>query len=274
MVIGITGGTGFIGQALTERLASLQFTYKIFDSDLDDFDAVLKFVSGCDQVIHLAGVFSNDFDVLMTVNVRGTRNVVDASKMAGVERIIFSSTGAVYGEPLNDNMSVEEDPLFPNTLYGLSKQYAEEYLSFSQMKFLALRFPNVYGIGNKKGVIYNFIHDIQERGEVTIFGDGKQQRNFLYVEDAVDAILLAIEHTEIVGVMNIADRNLYSLNDVLDILKTRCRLHFQVKYMPAEVSNQLRVLSLSINSAEQVIGWKPKMSLADGLKKTLVGYEY
>lgn len=265
MLVGVTGADGFIGSYLVKQLKEKGHKTRSFQDDLSDRGALDKFTDGCDQVIHLAGVFSNDFDCLINVNVSGTRNVVDACKKNSVQRIIFSSTGAVYGEPLHNGISLEDDVLSPNTLYGLSKLYAEEYLRFSGVNFVVFRFPNVYGVGNEKGVIYHFLQSIDKSKKVTIFGSGEQKRNFLFVTDAVSAIIRALEYSGNAEVFNISDRLTYSLNDIVSILKEK-NLSFEVEYQSADESNTLQNLSEDISKAKRMLAWEPMVGLKDGLE--------
>ncbi len=272
MLVGITGGSGFIGQALGNRLKELDVAYKYFEGDILDMDMLATFVSDCDQVVHLAGIFSDDFKKLVEVNMYGTRNVVDACVSSlNVKKIIFSSTGGVYGEPQNGGISLETDEPFPNTLYGLSKWYAEEYLRFSGVPSVVLRFSNVYGPGNRKGVIYNFIRDIREKGTVSVFGTGEQKRNFLFIDDAVEAIVSAIRYPGC-AVINVADSEVYSLKDIMRFLKKDCHLEFQEEYHSADVSNKLQVLSEDTGKARELLGWSPKTDIVTGLKKVINEY--
>lgn len=273
MLTGVTGANGFIGSHLIEQLEKSGHKYRSFHGDLLDMGTLETFMQGCSQVIHLAGVFSNDFDQLMNVNVKGTRNVVEACKKHGVKRVIFSSTGAVYGEPLKEGISHEEDSLLPNTLYGLSKAYAEEYIRFSSLPFVILRFPNVYGPNNQKGVIYHFIDSIKKQKKVTIFGTGEQRRNFLFVEDAVTAILKALELSKNNEIFNIADKDAYSLNNLVLVLKETLSLKFEVDFRPADKSNQLQVLSESIEKARALLEWRPMVSISEGISKVIKSYE-
>lgn len=264
MLLGVTGADGFIGSHLIAQLKERGYQYKIFQGDLSDKNDLDIFVNGCNQIIHLAGVFTNDFDVLMQVNVIGTRNLIDACKKNNVKRVIFSSTGAVYGEPLHRGVSLEDDVLSPNTLYGLSKLYAEEYIRFSGVNFVILRLPNVYGVGNKKGVVYNFLNSIHENKRVTIFGTGEQKRNFLFITDLINAIMLALEYNGNSEVFNISDDVIYSLNDIVHILKEK-QLSFEIDYQPSDESNVLQVLAEDISKAKNILSWHPMVDFKNGL---------
>lgn len=270
MIVGITGSNGFIGKALVEKLQKQKDTcnVKIFNGDVLNFNQVDVFARDCNKIIHLAGILSNDFNNLIEVNVKGTRNIVDACRKNGIEKMIFASTGAVYGEPFKNGISFENDPLTPNTLYGLSKFYAEEYIRFSKIDCVILRFPNVYGPDNNKGVIYNFLESIQKEKKVNIFGTGKQKRNFLYVNDAAEAIVKTLGYRGSNKVFNIADNKLYSLNDVVEKLKNR-GLKFDIEYRLADEINQLQILSENIELAKNELGWEPIVTLDLGIERII-----
>lgn len=272
MIIGITGHNGFIGSHLLKKIDAEEFKLRLFNGDLADTKALDAFTKDCEKVIHLAGIFSDDFDKLLNVNVLGTKNVVDSCKINGVRKIIFSSTGAVYGEPLHDGISKEEDSFFPNTLYGLSKLYAEEYINFSGLDFVILRFPNVYGPGNEKGVIYNFLKSIKENKKVTIFGSGNQKRDFLFVEDAVQSIILSLKYSKEKEIFNISSVIAHSLNDVVAIIKKK-NVFFEVEYKSADENNALQILSEDITKAKEELNWQPLTSLEEGIDEIIKRFE-
>lgn len=273
--IGITGARGFIGTHLIKALrknASLNLVP--FEGDLlnkRDVSAFFENNPGLKQLVHLAGGFFGNFEELLSINLVTTNNLLEQGVRAGLEKIIFASTGAVYGEPINDK-SHENDALHPNTIYGLTKMYAERCIQFyadtHDIKYIILRFSNVYGPSNKKGVIYNFLKSIKEKHSVTIFGDGKQKRNFLYVSDAVKAIIKALEYDESSQIINIADKDLYDLNEIVKTLKV-LELDFEVEYAPASKMNSLQILSEDIRKAKAILSWSPLVSCKEGMQKTM-----
>ena len=271
--IGITGAGGFIGRHLVsalEKLAGVDFT--CFEGNLLNIADVEKYFGNnpsISQIIHLAGSFAGDFDTLMASNVVTTNNLLDVATKNKVNKIIFASTGAVYGEPLNSK-SKEDDPLNPVTVYGLTKMFAEETIKYyartRNIKYVILRFPNVYGPGNNKGVICNFTESIKRNSTVELLGDGNQKRNFLYVEDAINAILKTLDYSLESGAINIAEPMLYSLNDLISALKS-AGLGFDTVYREKNPTNTLQNLSLDVAKANKVWEWSPKTTLIEGLKK-------
>lgn len=270
----VTGSNGFIGSNLLKCLSKnrkfeiVSFNGNLLDKkDIEIFFGTHKKI---DQLVHLAGGFYGDFNTLFLVNVTAINNLLEQAVKHSVNKIVFASSGAVYGEPVREK-STENDPLNPNTLYGLSKMFAEEcikyYLRSYNLEFVILRFSNVYGQGNSKGVIYNFLKSIKEKNKVTIFGTGKQKRNFLFVEDATRSIISALEYTG-TEIFNIADKNIYSLRDVVKILKNS-GLKFEVEYQPAETANALQVLSEDITKAKSEMRWEPQITLDAGISKLI-----
>lgn len=272
--LGITGGSGFIGSRLVEYLSKDQkIEFFLFDGDLLNKQEISSFFEGkeINQVVHLAGTFFGDFEELVLANVITTSNLLQVAVKRNVSKFVYTSTGAVYGEPVREK-AIETDPLNPITLYGLAKAYAEKCVDFYSRKFainsIILRFPNVYGPQNNKGVIYDFLKAIKEKGRVVIHGTGQQKRNFLFVDDAVEAIKRAIEYDGEGEVFNIADKDLFSLNDVLEILRAK-GLRFTIDYQPTDESNSLQVLSEDITKANNLIKWQPMVGLSDALERML-----
>lgn len=256
----ITGYDGFIGSNLLKSpvLRRKNVVLIPFRGDLlkkSDIEEFFKKNEKIDQIIHLAGVFFGDFKTLIDINLLATQNLLEVALKNKVKKIIFSSTGAVYGEPIRKE-SVEKDPLKPNTMYGLVKYYTEECIKYNADRFkfnyVILRFPNVYGENNNKGVIYDFKKNINDKAEITIYGDGKQARNFLHVKDACRSIVKSIFYNKS-NIFNISNPVKISINDVVKILSAKYM--FKIKYK--EEKNNLKELLLNIDKAEKVLKFKP-----------------
>lgn len=268
MKIGITGAAGFVGKHLVPRIRSLGHDVKSFKGDLSNISEIGSFVKDCDQIIHLASIFSNNFDDLMSVNVSGTRNIVEACKEESVKKIIFTSSGAVYGEPANGLLSCETDNPSPNTLYGISKLYAEEYIKYSGVRYIILRFSNIFGPGSNKGVVYNFIKSAKDKSQISIFGTGNQKRNFLFINDAIESIIQSVRYNGNSQIINVADSKLYSLIELAELLEEH-GLKFKTFFTDSDETNQLRVLSEDINKAKRILNWRPKVGLEKGIANTI-----
>lgn len=254
--LAITGSRGFIGSNLVRFLEKKNIPFIAFKDNLLDPDSIKEFFkqNPVKQVIHLAGSFTGSFDELILKNVLTTQHLLQAGVDAGLEKIIYTSTGAVYGEPVRD-VSFETDSRKPNTLYALSKKMAEDvifhYHLVKGLRYVILRFPNVYGEGSKSGVLCNFLTDLHSKGSITIAGDGEQARNFLHVSDACDAIIKSI-HYQQNDIFNIATSTKTSINNIVDLLKQY--YSFDIHHKAPD--NNLKSLLLDTTKAEAILGFK------------------
>lgn len=257
--IGITGAKGFMGKIVAARFLDLGITTECFEGDLlQDSDLENYFTKHyVDQIIHLVGTFDPPFENQIKLNVLTTQKLLEAGVKHGLKKIIFASTGAVYGEPIKDE-SFETDPLTPNTLYGLSKMCAEECIKYYAtnygIKYIILRFPNVYGEGSNKGVVFNFLNDIRQTSSVTVYGDGKQSRNFLHVSDACAAIEKSVFSQES-GIFNISNPVKVSINDLVRMFADKYKFTINHK----EANNNLKDLLLNIEKAQKILGFNPEV---------------
>lgn len=253
MKVLVTGASGFIGSHLSQLLEKNGHLPIPFTGDLLDPQNVKQQLSGLediDAVVHLAGAAMGiELKALIDANVIATDNLLNHYPSSN-PKLILASSAAVYGQPISEQ-SLETDPTQPNSPYGLSKLFAEELVKYhkSAKKFTAitLRFSPVYGPGNNKGVIYAFQKAIDEKGEITINGDGTQKRNYLHVDDACQAILKAISYPSS-DVFNISSPAVVSVNDIVD--KLRGNHVFEVKHQPIEPTKDLL---LSVEKARKVL---------------------
>jgi UDP-glucose 4-epimerase len=255
--IKITGQKGFIGTHLVAYLHSLGYFVEGFEGNLLDTPSVNAFMEqGEAQIlIHMAGSFDPPMSHLVESNVTTTVNLLHALKNSRIQKLIYISSAAVYGEPEGESSSEDDEP-HPNTEYGTSKLMAErEVIRLAEkqhIEYVILRFPGVYGNSGGRGVIQLFMKGIQKEQRITIFGDGNQKRSFLHIEDACRAILAACKYKGS-GVFNISSTNSVSLNDIIEILKTK--YIFSVNYQ--EANNNLKNISLDIRRAKKELGYKP-----------------
>lgn len=257
--IAITGSTGFIGQELLHRSA-LPKCLDIRTCDrIDSLSELGPWAEGA-TLLHLAGRFYGDHNSLWASNVELTRRALERFGQAGGSRVVFLSTGAVYGMAAHPSGSREDDPIQPTNYYGFSKWIAEKIIEQEWGRegrpYHILRLPNVYGAQQHKGVVFLMQRQIREKGEIIIDGDGDQRRDFLHVSDLLSAIEKVIENPVEVGVFNISSHLTLSINHLADLLadgRDISRRHGPEK-------NRLRELVLDITKAQQRLGYEPKVN--------------
>ena len=256
----ITGSSGFIGKSLQEHMNSTNYCNYSVSPNLINEEFNTDNLNNIDQVIHLFGVFGNDLEQLSKVNVMATHLLMKRIIGKQIKKIIYLSSGAVYGELTHNHISIESDLLNPNTHYGLTKMLAEEiikaYCEAHNIKYVILRLPNVYGGLQTKGVIFNFLQQIKLNSNVTIEGNGNQKRDFLHISDLLNAIDLALEYSGSSVTLNISSKNNLSINELIKLFKDY--YDFDVSYV--EKRNNITNLNLNFDRAQQVLGYEPRVN--------------
>jgi UDP-glucose 4-epimerase len=285
----VTGGAGFIGSNLVDALVGRGDEVTVVDNlatgKREQVDAAAQFVEAdirdgpgldADVVFHLAAqadvstsVERPDYDA--DVNVVGTVRVLEAARACGA-RVVFSSTGgAIYGEC--DAPAREDDPRLPLSPYGIAKLAGEEYLAgwnrLHGVRNVALRFANVYGprqdSGLEGGVVAIFLERMQRGETATIFGDGRQERDFVYVGDVVDALLRAAALDG--GVFNVGSGEATSIGDLYARCAEVAGDGRRPAYAAARPGDVVRsVLDPSLAGRE--LGWRATTTLPEGLRRT------
>ncbi len=209
------------------------------------------------------------------VNVLGLINVVEAARKAGLERVVFASSGGtVYGETESYPMG-EDTPTHPVCPYGVSKLSGEHYLFYFRrvfgLSYAALRYANVYGPRQdphgEAGVIAIFSKKLLKGEDVTIFGDGEQTRDYVYVADVVRANLAALTG-DFCGSVNIGTGRETNVNELYAVIKRHAAGPGKAVHA-APRDGELRRSVLDVSMAARVLGWNPTVSLADGLEETV-----
>lgn len=289
MIIGVTGGSGFIGIHLVKRLLAegykvktltlrgdvqLPKSVKVIKGDLVKKENLSKFLKDVDVLVHLAAKITPPDDLLIETNVMSTFNLIAGSLNYPIKHIIFSSSVVVYGRGKKEKFK-EIDECFPNTTYGLSKYLSEKIILYwgnlTGNPTTIFRPFNVYGPGNYKGIIYSFISDIKNKGKVFIHGDGKQERDFLFVEDFIDVIVKAIKMKK-KGIFNLGNSQKYTILDVLKLFKIIMAKNIKVIFDKGEEGKVFNT-NQNLFSVKRVFGWEAKTSFEQGLRKTLDWYE-
>jgi len=296
----VTGGGGFIGSNLVDRLSSenkvivldnlssgsLANLEKSKDritfvkGDILDKGLLKDIVAEVEFVFHLAANVGNiksiedpGFD--MEVNIKGTLNLLEACLNSNIKRLVYSSSGAIFGEA--KYLPVDEDhPLNPESPYGASKLAAEKYcFAFHKVHGLpttALRYFNAYGPRQRSSaypnVIAIFFDRIREGKPLTIFGDGKQTRDFVFVEDIVKANILAATQPAAVGeIFNIATGQESEVNQLVSIINQISGQQHKVVYADSR-AGEVRHSRGNIDKARKLLGYSPKTNLQEGLPLT------
>jgi nucleoside-diphosphate-sugar epimerase len=298
----VTGGAGFIGSNTVDELvrrghdvvvldnlsagkarnlASVRTKIKLMQYSITNLDALRAACRGADCVIHLAAQTSvprSVKDPIETnlINVNGTLNVLVVARDAKVKRVVFASSCAVYGKtsvlPIPESTA-----LAPISPYGLSKQVGEAYGRVFQelygLEFVALRYFNVFGPRQDpssaySGVLSLFNSALLAGTQPTVYGDGEQSRDFVYVQNVVEAILLAAEAKGAPGMaINIGTGNRCTLNQTLALLEKITSRPARAKYA-APREGDIRDSQADISLAQKVLGYKPRLGFEEGLKRT------
>jgi UDP-glucose 4-epimerase len=300
----VTGGAGFIGSHLVDRLVREGYPVRVIDNlssgkieniqhhidtnkvefikgDIRDATLVNKSVDGVGFVLHLAAIISVPFsmenpDLTFDVNTQGTHNLLLAAAEKSVEKFVFISSCAVYGDP-EVNPVTEDIKTNPISPYAESKLIGERYcLSFNQsnqLKTVVLRFFNVYGprqsMNAYSGVITIFINKVKQKEPLTIYGDGSQTRDFVNVRDIVDGILASMKTNKTDGeVFNIGSGKPTSINDLAKAVLELGNVDLEIKYEKYRTGD-IKHSFADITKARKLLGYEPKVSLRDGLRELI-----
>ena len=291
----VTGGCGFIGRNLIRHLCQIgcreiicldQRSVDFGDSRVvcvlgsySDAELLARLLDGVDVVIHLGSnalPANNDYLSDVEQNLLGSMTLIKAAEMAGVSRFVYpSSGGTVYG-PNAPVPTPEDTQLSPICSYGIIKVAVEHYLRLvsreSAMKIYILRISNPYGPWQNwnapQGVISVFCHKIMRNEPITLFGNGLNARDFIYIDDLIIAFERVIFDDVVSGTYNIGSGTCHTIRDIIDIIAE------QLGVVPVIMSVQGRSCDvkksyLSIDKARQTLNWAPIISLDEGIRKTI-----
>jgi len=297
----ITGGAGFIGSRIARAWAARGAHVVILDSlrtgkrsNLDGLDcqfieasvedraAVRDAMEGARYVHHLAALVSvpesmEKIDLCESINAGGTLNVLQAARDAGVRKVVFSSTSAVYGmaeRPIHR----ETDRPEPASPYAITKLAAEHYMDLFNGAFglptASLRYFNVYGAGQDPdspyaAVIASFGRRIEKGETLSISGDGGQTRDFIHVKDVVAANLLAAENDSVRGVYNVACGHQITVNELASRMIELSGSSTKIAHLPPRAGDVRD--SRGDASRLMALGWKPEIQLENGLRELVSG---
>lgn len=303
----VTGGAGFIGSHLVDKLVELGLEVKVLDNltsgrldnikkhieersvefvrgDLKNTEITKESVKDVNVVFHFAAnpevrVSTTNPGVHFNENVVATFNLLEAARLGNVETIVFASSSSVYGEPAE--IPVNEDaPIKPVSVYGASKAACENLLhAYSKLyglNVVVLRYANVVGPRLRHGVIYDLLVKLFRDKEILeVLGDGTQTRSYLYVNDAVEATVLAwLKSSKGFSVYNVGNIDWVSVRDVVEVLLMRLSLKgvTRVVYKPVLHGvgwpGDVKKIALDVSKL-LVLGWKPTMSSKEAVYSTI-----
>lgn len=295
MKVLITGGAGFIGHNLALFLKEKGYSVTAFDSlersvesavkrlkaagmlfvrgDIRDTNKLAEVLRGSDTIVHCAAYIDVEESVVKPLlyldnNVLGTVSVAKSCFDAGVRRVVYLSSAAVYGDPVK--LPVREDhPLRPLSPYGLSKLLAERVLEFYSaehgLEVVTLRLFNIYGPGQSgayAGVVTKFVSKAKASLPLIIFGDGEQTRDFLHVNDACRAIELALSTGHVNEVYNIGSGVATRIKDLAKLIMELTGLKGEPVYAPSR-RKDIKHSCADITKAKKLLGFAPRVNLRE-----------
>jgi len=300
----VTGGAGFIGSHLVDKLLQDGFEvivldnfssgrignikhhikdrmFRMIEGDIREEKVVRRAVKGVEVVIHEAAISSVEGSIknpikTNDINVNGTLNLLNLSIKEGVKRFVFASSASVYGD-LNPPLREDSQPK-PMSPYAVSKLSGEYYCKIFHkiygLETICLRYFNVYGPRQRKGpyssVISNFINSLKKDRPPVIFGNGLQTRDFIYASDVVEASLIALKSEEGIGeVFNIATGKPITINE---LAKTLIELKGKSSLRPIYAGprkGDIKHSYADVDKAERILKFKARVSLEEGLKHLL-----
>ncbi len=294
----VTGGAGFIGSNIVRRLVESGNSVKVLDnfmsgyrSNLDPFPSV-EIIEGdvrdknivenamqdVEVVFHLAASVGNkrsiDFPVTdAEINVIGTLNVLEAARKAGARKIVTSSSAGIFGEL--KTMPIREDhPAEPDSPYGCTKLCEEKlclaYAKLYNIEAVCLRYFNVYGPNQRfdayGNVIPIFVFRMLRGEPIIIFGDGEQTRDFVHVDDVVQANIKAAESAGVSGAFNIASGTRITINRLAEMILTTGNHPVSMEYGP-ERPGDVRHSLADLSAAQRDLGYSPGIHLEEGIRE-------
>jgi UDP-glucose 4-epimerase len=296
----VTGGAGFLGTALVNRLVKEGHQVRVIDDlsagdpaglddrvlftrgDVIDRPKLWTLLQDVDCVYHLAArvlvsesiYYPREYN---EVNVGGTVSVMEAMRDAGVQRVVFTSSGAVYGEQADQPLQEDQRPN-PRSPYAVSKLAAEYYVrtigALWGLETVILRVFNTYGPGQQlppshPPVVPRCLQQALRGGSLVVFGGGGQTRDFVYVDDVVEALLSAATATDVDRLtINVGSGTETSVNELVELVEKVTGKAVDVLHSPAE-SGGVSHMRADISLARRLLSFEPGVGLEDGLRRTI-----
>ena len=302
----ITGGAGFIGAHIVKRLVgegavvrvvdnlstgqvarleTLRCSIEYVEADLADNLVSDEVVKDVDYVLHQAAIPSVQRSVCDPIgtnraNVTATLNLLESCRKAGIRRFVYAASSSAYGdtEVLPKSEEMPPNPLSPYALQKLAgEHYCKLYYSLYGLETVCLRYFNVFGPGQDphseySAVIPKFISKLLINELITVYGDGEQSRDFTYVENVVDANLLALQATKACGkVLNVGCGERITLNTLIQLLEEIVGVKAKVSYSASKPGDVRHSLA-DINLARRLLEYEPKVMVKEGLRRTVEAF--
>lgn len=295
MNIIITGGAGFLGTHLCRALAKAGHSIKIIDlknnpefetiiADVRDTEKMKEVITDAEVVFHLASLIEAGESVekpekYVDYNINGTLSVLEAMRLNGVKTFVFSSSAAIYGEPIQVPIK-EDDRTIPINPYGMTKLAMEgllrSYVEAHGFTGVALRYFNLYGPEEhhlpETHAIPRFIKQIYNDKEVTVWGDGSHQRDYVYIKDIVDAHLKTLKlitaQPQKYHYLNLSTENPSSVKKVVETIAQAMAKTANIKHHPVRPGDPLKLYA-DASKAKKTLNWESQIDLKTGLKKTV-----
>lgn len=302
----VTGGAGFIGTNLTRTLLAQGHRVRILDNfstgkreNLGPFQDHIELIEGDLRSYHIVHEAARDIEVIFhqgalpsvprsindpittnQVNVEGTLNILNAARDTDVRRVVYASSSSIYGE--NPELPKQEDmtprPISPYAVAKLAgEKYCQVFTRTYGLETVALRYFNVFGLGQDPrsqyaAVVPLFITAFLDGDRITVYGDGEQSRDFTFIENVVQANILAAQAPDAAGeVFNVACGTQMSLNQMLDHLRTIMETDTEVHYVPSRPGDVKHSLA-DIEKARRILGYHPAVPVELGLRRSVEWY--
>ena len=302
----VTGGAGFIGTNLTRTLLAQGHRVRILDNfstgkreNLGPFQDHIELIEGDLRSYHTVHEAARDIEVIFhqgalpsvprsindpittnQVNVEGTLNILNAARDTDVRRVVYASSSSIYGE--NPELPKQEDmtprPISPYAVAKLAgEKYCQVFTRTYGLETVALRYFNVFGLGQDPrsqyaAVVPLFITAFLDGDRITVYGDGEQSRDFTFIENVVQANILAAQAPDAAGeVFNVACGTQMSLNQMLDHLRTIMETDTEVHYVPSRPGDVKHSLA-DIEKARRILGYHPAVPVELGLRRSVEWY--
>jgi UDP-glucose 4-epimerase len=300
----VTGGAGFVGSAVTRRLVDAGARVTVLDDlftgkadavptgatlvngSVTDVQLVNELVSDHSLVLHLAArniiaSTANPLDDFAT-NIGGTLNILLAARASKVDRVVYSSSASVYGNPRTIPIN-EDDPVWTLSPYAVSKLGGENYCTaFSEsygLRVATVRYSNVYGPGQRpdnpySGVVSKFLVQAHAGQPISVHGDGEQTRDYTYIDDAVDATLTAAVHPRAEGeIFNIGTGIETSVNRLATAIGEALGVDVDIQHIDRRDIDNIRRRVVNIEKIRRMLRWTPQWTLERGLSETADWYK-